>query len=218
MNESWSTHERVLFMDAAHWRDRIKNIWIFRLAHFTVCCFEWQGLPFTPVKHSLEFWGLPWKPVWKLLGLPWKLVGKIGSRHYFKSDLLRLRSQMNESWSTHERVISQMKESCLRSMSHVSNEYMNKTFVWNVTHLSCILVRHDSCIWSVTLSSETWHVRGRFMTYSSETAGGGDRTWKYMNKTFIWVTSHMNTWTRYSVETWLIGLRHDSFIWDMTRS
>jgi hypothetical protein len=28
----------------------------------------------------------------------------------------------------------------------------------------------------------------------------------------------MNTWTRYSVETWLIGLRHDSFIWDMTRS
>jgi len=32
------------------------------------------GTPFTPVKHCFNFWGLPWKVVWKLRGLPWKVV------------------------------------------------------------------------------------------------------------------------------------------------
>ena len=51
--------------------------------------FEWQGPSFTSVKTFLKFWGLPWKPVWKLRGLPWKLVWSFGSRKYLKSDLLR---------------------------------------------------------------------------------------------------------------------------------
>jgi len=36
------------------------------------------------------FWGFPWKRVWCVRGLLWKLVRNLGSRNYFKSDLLRL--------------------------------------------------------------------------------------------------------------------------------
>ena len=73
-----------------HGGDLAWSIWISRLDSFPVHSVEWRGLPFTPVKTCLKFWGFPWKLVWKLWGFPWKLVGNFGgSRNYFGSDLLR---------------------------------------------------------------------------------------------------------------------------------
>ena len=43
-----------------------------------------RGLLFSSVKNSLNFFGLPWKLVWKLLGLTWKFVEALAVVFYFK--------------------------------------------------------------------------------------------------------------------------------------
>jgi len=69
------------------------------------------GTPFTQLKKYLEFQGLSWKRIWCVWGLKRKLVRFFGSRHYWKSDLLRLwvtsisrEIHMWMSWLTHEHV------------------------------------------------------------------------------------------------------------------
>jgi len=56
-----------------------------------ICSYFWlTGTPSTHVKPCLKSWGLPRKRVWYVRGLMWKVIGKFGSRNYFKSNFLRL--------------------------------------------------------------------------------------------------------------------------------
>jgi len=41
---------------------------------FLSTLFQWRGLPFTPVKICLKFWGIPWKHASKLWGLSENLI------------------------------------------------------------------------------------------------------------------------------------------------
>jgi len=177
MDEPWSTHEWVMSHTATHCnplqhtathREGWCLRWMSHEALTNVSYLRWkshasdQWVTFqlnTLFMCSCETW------------LKWMSYSYI-----FKSDLLRPRSQMNKSWSAHERVMSQMKESRFRYMSHVSQECMINESRFKRMSYSCIHLRRDSLIWGMTLSSEIWHVRGCFMTHSSETAGGGDRT------------------------------------------
>jgi len=69
------------------------------------------------------------------------------------------------------------------------------SFIWDMTH-SCetwlIHVRYDSFIWDMPHSYETWLIHMR-------------------HDSFMWDMIHL-------YETCLIHMRHDSFIWDMTHS
>ena len=61
-----------------------------QIIQFSWILFWVTGTPFTHGKTCLKFWGLPRKRVWYVRALLWKLDGNLGSRNYFKSDLLRL--------------------------------------------------------------------------------------------------------------------------------
>jgi len=79
-NCSWYSHI------SAHGGDETSNIWISRSIGYCDRSFEWRGLRV----HT-------WKTCMRIWGLPWKLVGKFGSRHYFKARLRR--SWMMYAWN-----------------------------------------------------------------------------------------------------------------------
>jgi len=89
------THELSIFISISHARmycsrgDQTSNIWISRWNGIPVTSSVWWGLPFTPMKTCLKFWGLPWKLVWNIRGLPWSFFRNFGSCNDFKSELLR---------------------------------------------------------------------------------------------------------------------------------
>jgi len=81
------------------------------------------GTPFTHVKTSVKFWGLPRKCVSHVRWLPWKLVGNSVGRNYFQSDVLRL-------WSHYDLDV------CDSTMTDCANISSELKYYLIFTHLS----------------------------------------------------------------------------------
>jgi len=134
------------------------------------------------MKSCCKFWGLPRKRVWYLRELPWKLVGTLGSRNYFKSDLLRpwdmthiIHTYEPQKWwyvrhdsfmcATWLNGVYDMTHSYVWYHSHhppmwTSEIIMRATWLIYVCDMTQSYVRHDSFIRVISIAWPT-HVNLR---------------------------------------------------------